>query len=96
MINNKHMMVVWNVDDLKVSHVYSFEITNFANYLPRIFGGLTFHSVKIYYYLVMELEYIEKVTVKVSMIKNLYIVIQEFPDNLGMTAVTLAADHCSR
>ena len=40
MINDKHVMVLWHVDDLKVSHVDSFEITKFSGYLSRIYGGL--------------------------------------------------------
>ena len=38
-INDKQMTVVWHVDDLKVSHVNSFEITKFAGYLSIIYGG---------------------------------------------------------
>ena len=32
-INRKYMKVVCHVDDLKVSHVYSFDITNIYGYL---------------------------------------------------------------
>ena len=38
MINDKHIMVLWHVDDLKVSHVNRFEITKFAGYLSSIYG----------------------------------------------------------
>ena len=30
MINGKHMMVVWHVYDIKLSHFDSFEVTKFA------------------------------------------------------------------
>ena len=42
-INGKQMKVVCQVDDLKVSHVYSFEITNIAGYLYKIYGRLMVH-----------------------------------------------------
>ena len=68
-INNKNIMVVWHMDDLKVSHVDSFEITKFEGYLPSIYGGLIVHRGKLHDYLVMYLRYIGQVTVKLSMIK---------------------------
>ena len=69
MINYKHVAVVWNVHDLKVPHVYSFETTKFAGYLSSIYGVLTVHRGKLHYYLGMDLNYIEQGTVKFSMIK---------------------------
>ena len=53
MINYKHMPVVWYVDDLKVSHVNSFEITKFAGYLSIIYGGLMVHRGNVHEYLGM-------------------------------------------
>lgn len=37
-INGEQMTVVWHVDDLKVSHRNSFEITRLASYLKDIYG----------------------------------------------------------
>ena len=93
MINNKHMMVVLHVDDLKVSHVNSFEITNFAGYLSSIYGLLTVHRVKLHEYFSMYLYYIEQVTLKLSMIKYLDSVLQEVPYHLGKITATLEANH---
>ena len=56
MIKNKHMMVGWQVDNLKVSHVDSFEITKVAEYLSSIYGGLTVYREKVYVYLGMDLD----------------------------------------
>ena len=56
-INNKQMMAVWHLDDLKVSHVDSFEITKFSGYLSTIYGELTVHRGKRHDYLVMYLDY---------------------------------------
>ena len=69
MINYKQMMVVWNVDDLNVSNVNTFEITKFSGYLSSIYRGLTVHRGKVQDYLGMDLDYIKKGTVKVYMIK---------------------------
>ena len=46
MINNKHMALVWHVNDLKASHADSFEVTEFAGYVSSIYGGLTVHRGK--------------------------------------------------
>ena len=40
----------------------------------------------------MYLDYSGKLTVKVSIIRYLYIFLQEFPENLGVTSATPAAD----
>ena len=55
MIKNKQMAVVWHVDDLKVSHVDSFEITKFVGYITSIYGGIKVHIGKVHAYLVMDL-----------------------------------------
>ena len=79
------MMVLCHVDDLKLSHVKSFEITKFAGYLSSIYGGITVHRGKVNDFLGMDLDYIEQATVKLSMIKYLDSVLQEFPEHFGMT-----------
>ena len=53
MINVKPMTLVWNVDDLKVSHLDNFEVTNFIGYLSSIHGGLSLHRGK--YMIIWEL-----------------------------------------
>ena len=87
------MKVLWHVDDLKVSHFDTFEFTKFVGYLSSIYGGLTVHRGKVYEYLGMELNYIKKVTVKLSMIKDLDSVIQDFTEHLVTTVATLVVDH---
>jgi len=63
------MTVVWHVDDLKVSHMKTLEITKFACYLSQIYGPkLAVKRRKIHDYLGMDLDYSEKGKVKVSMI----------------------------
>ena len=69
MINDKHMTVLWNSYDLKVSHVSRFKATKFARYLSIIYGGLTVYRGKVHKYLVIDLDYSKKGTVKESVIK---------------------------
>ena len=76
MINDKHMMVVWHMDDIKVSHVDSFEFTKFLGYMSSIYGVLSVHRGEIHEYLGIELDYSKQVTVKESMIKYLGSVLQ--------------------
>ena len=91
--NDKQMTVVWHIYDLNVSHVDSFEINEFAGYTSSIYVGLTVHRGKVHDYLGIELDYIKQGTVKLFMIKYLDSVLQEFPENFGVTSATLAAEH---
>jgi hypothetical protein len=93
MIHGKQMTVTWHVDDLKVSHVDAFELTKFASYLSSIYGGLAVHRGKKLDYLGMDLDYSEKRKVKISMINYLNNVLKEFPEHLGATATSPAAEH---
>ena len=64
------MTITWHVDDLKVSHVDSFQITKFAAYLATIYGnGLVVHRGKIHNYLIMDFNFTINGIVQVSMIK---------------------------
>ena len=47
---------------------------------------------KVHDYLGMDIKYSKQGTVKLSMIKYLDSVIQEFPENLGATAITKVAE----
>ena len=93
MTNKKQMTVVCHVDYLEVSHADSFEITKFSGYMASIYVGLTVNKGKLNDYLGMDLEYSKEVTVKLSMIKYLDIVQQEFPENLITNASTSGADY---
>ena len=67
------------MDELKVSHVDSFEDSNFAGHLSSIYGGISVNRGEIHDYLVIDLNYCKQGTVKVSMIKYLESVLEEFP-----------------
>ena len=53
------MIVVWHVEDLKVSHVDIFEVTKFVGYFSRIYGGHIFYREKVQDYLGIDLDYSE-------------------------------------
>ena len=69
MINKKQKVLVWHVDYLHVSHLNSFEVTKFAVYLSSIYWGLIVHRGKVHEYLGIDLNYSEKLKVKLSMIE---------------------------
>ena len=73
------MTVLWQVDDLKVSHNYEFETTRFATYLQVIYGGLQETRGKVHNYHGMTLEYSKKVKLQVSMIPYLINLLKELP-----------------
>ena len=76
-----------------MSNVDSFESTNFEGYLSSIYGGLIVHRIKVNGYLIMDPEDSKQVTVKLSMIKYINSVLQEFPENFGKTTDTPLAKH---
>ena len=92
-IFNKQMVIVWRMGDLKVSHINSFEMTKFAGYISSIYGVPTVHRGKVHNYLGIYLDYSDQGRVKVSIIKCLDSVLQEFPYNLGATVATPDADN---
>ena len=79
MINEKQMMVLFYLDYLKVSQADSFGITNLAGYLSIIYGGITVSRGNVYGYLGMDLDYGEKVIVRVHMVEYLNNVLKELP-----------------
>ena len=82
------------MDDLKVSHLNSSEITKFACYLQSIYGDkLTVKRGKIHDYMGMDLDYSEKGTIKVSMIKCVGKILRAFPEEIKATSTMLSADH---
>ena len=66
---NNQIKVVWNVENLKVSFVNSFETNKLAGYLSRIYGELTVNRGNVHDYLGMYLDYSKQGTVDISIIK---------------------------
>ena len=71
MINGLQMTVTWHVDDLKISHKESDEVTKFISELEKVLGNkLTVHRGKIHSYLGIHSDYGTAGTVKISMIPS--------------------------
>ena len=93
-INGHKMIVTWHVYDLKVSHRDSFDITKFACWLLGIYGEeLTVHRGQVHDFLGIYLDYSSPGKVRVSMIKYLSKLLEEFPELVKGGAATPHADH---
>ncbi len=89
-------MVLWHVDDLKISHKDASVTTKFIEWLSTKYKGLTIHWGKTNDYLGMDLDYSIPGVLTVSMIKYTKAIIDEFPDTIMSSAATPAADHLIR
>ena len=88
------MTVTWHVDDLKVSHKKSTEVTKFILVLGRIYGnGLSVMRGKRHSYLGMDFNYSIKGTIKLSMVLFSKQIKDNFPKPITSTASSPAADH---
>ena len=93
-INGSQMTVTWHVDDLKISHKESDEVTKFITELGKRYDNdLTVHRGKVHSYLGMHFDYGTKGTVKISMIPYTKKIIDDFPEPVTSTAPTPAGDH---
>ena len=93
-INGSQMTVTWHVDDLKVSHVDSIEVTKFILSMAKIYGpNITVSRGPVHDYLGMDLDYSECGNVKISMIKYLEKIFASFPEVIKSIRDTPAADH---
>ena len=81
--------VVWDVEYLKLLRKDPIEVTNFAQYLSKIYSNkLNINRVKIHYYIGMNLDYSETGVVNILMIKYLQKVLDKFPEDLRGTLAT--------
>jgi hypothetical protein len=87
-------IVTWHVDDLKLSHVSSDEVTKTIEWLKSIYGqDMRVSRGKKHDYLGMDLDYSNDGEVKITMINYLKGVLDDFPEAIVSTAATPAADH---
>ena len=91
------MTVTWHVDDLKISHKESTEVTKFIHALGTIYGDrLSVTRGKIHSYLAMNFDYTKKGTVRVAMVLYSKLIKDDFPEPITSTAPSPAADRLFR
>ena len=94
MINGKQITVTWHVDDLKISHMDSVEVTKCIDHFRKIYGErMTVHRGKVHEYLGMDLDFSTPKVLKIGMIKYIKKVLEEFPEEIKSVAATPAAEH---
>jgi hypothetical protein len=96
MIDGKQCMIVWHVDDLKISHINDKVNTIIINLIDDEFGNeapLTITRGKVHDYLRMTLDYSEKGKVKIKMLDYVERMLADLPDKMAGEAASPAANH---
>ena len=96
MINGKQCTILWHVDDLKISHVDSNEVTKIIELLSASFGTeapLTISRGLTHDYLGMKLDYSDRGKVTISMKDYIGNILKEMPEDMAGVAPTPAANH---
>ena len=93
MVKGKQLTVCWHVDDLKISHEDSKEVTRMLRWLESKYGKLCRTSGNIYEYLGMTLDFSKSGKVKVIMSDYLKEIIKDFPEVIQGTVTSPASNH---
>jgi hypothetical protein len=94
MVDGKQMTVVWHVDDLKISHMSKQVIDGLLDYLRSKYGdGLVVHEGHVHDYLGVDHDYSEKGVVKMSMMRHLGKIFEDFPEDIGANSLTPASEN---
>jgi hypothetical protein len=96
MIDGKQCTIQFHVDDLKISHVKQSVLDDVIDKLNNEFGTIKKLAAsygKVHEYLGMTIDYSEDGKVKLTMYDYLEDILDESPDDMGGTAVTVASDH---
>jgi hypothetical protein len=93
LVNGEQFTLTWHVDDIKMSHNDSNEVTKVIEWLKGIYGDNMHVSRKLVHeYLGMTLDYTVKGEVKITMVDFLEGVIGDFPGVIDGTAPTAASE----
>ena len=93
-IDGKQMIIMWHVDDIKISHEDGWEITKMIKWLGKIYRDIKVKRGRKQHYLGMDLDFQNKGVVEVSMISYAEEIIKSFPEEIGNSyASTPAAEH---
>ena len=96
MVNGQQMIVVWHVDDLKVSHVDATKVEKFVWQMEETFGKgipLMVSRGQVHDYLGMTLDFRTKGEVQINMEHYIDMMLQDAPEEMKGTATTPAASH---
>ena len=93
MVNRSQMTVAWHVDDLKISHKDSLEVTNFLHHFGQIYDeGMVVHCDKVHDYLGKDLDFSTTNTLKVGIINYMKKTHKDFRDKIKYAAATPDAE----
>jgi hypothetical protein len=94
LVNGEQFTLTWHVDDIKMSHKDSNEVTKVIEWLKGIYGD-NMHVSRglVHEYLGMTLDYTVKGEVKITMVDYLKGVIGDFTEVIDGTAPTAASEH---
>ena len=88
------MIVTCHVDDLKISHKDSRDITKCITHFGDIYGDkMTVHCGKVNDYLGMDLDFSSPKVLKIGMIKYIKKIHEDFPEEIKSSAATPAAEN---
>ena len=88
------MTVTWHVDDLKISHMDSNEVTKCIKHFKNIYGDrMTIHRGKVHNYLGMDLDFSSAKALKIGMIKYIKKIGEGFSEEIKSAAAMPAAEH---
>ena len=93
-VNETQMTMTWHVDDLKISHINGWEITQVIKKFANIHRDIKVKRGKQHDYLGMDISYEKKGKVHTSMKHYIEKITESFPEEIGLSmAATPAADH---
>eukprot|EP00957_Ditylum_brightwellii_P156038 11876615-Ditylum_brightwellii.AAC.1 len=93
MVKDKQLMVCWHMDDLKISHKDSKEVTCMLRWLESKYGRLRTTRGKVHEYLGITLDFSKCGKVKVIMSEYLKEIIKDFLEVIQGTVASPASNH---
>ena len=92
-VNAIQPVVTWHVDNLKISHKESSDVTKMITYLEAIYDPMTVKQGNKHTYMGMDMDFTEKGTVKVSITGYIFKDFDELLEGVTTPVVSPAAEH---
>eukprot|EP00957_Ditylum_brightwellii_P210976 15365620-Ditylum_brightwellii.AAC.2 len=93
MIRGKQMTICWHVENLKISHIDSREVTKMLDILQKKYGKMKTTRGKVHNYIGMTLNFRKRGKVRIGMVKYTKEIIETFPEKIEGSVNTPAAEH---